>query len=105
MVITVDLGTQPASVWLDHPQDFRAFVVSIRNAGQLPADSLPALVASFGRLEDDEHVFVDREALVGMAGRYGGDPGWLQGLAGMIAYATSKGWVDESGAIRAHIQA
>lgn len=31
---------------------------------------------------------------------------WLKGFDGMIAYATSKGWTDESGThVRAHVEA
>jgi hypothetical protein len=30
---------------------------------------------------------------------------WLKGFDGMIAYATSKGWTDESGThVRAHVE-
>jgi hypothetical protein len=28
----------------------------------------------------------------------------VQGFDGMVAYATKKGWVDEAGAIRAHVE-
>jgi len=51
------------------------------------------------RLADDAHVWVAIDALRAAAG---GEAGAFDA---MIAYAASKGWVDESGAsVRAHIE-
>ena len=38
-----------------------------------------------------------------LAGR-ADDPDWQQKLAGMVSYAGSKGWLDEQGRIRAHVE-
>ena len=40
------------------------------------------------------------------AGEHGrpADPDWTQAFVGMIGYAEKSGWVDDSGAIRAHIE-
>ncbi|NAZ87825.1 hypothetical protein GTR00_17235 [Kineococcus sp. T90] len=32
-------------------------------------------------------------------------PGWLEGFAGMVSYATSRGWTSEDGTlVRAHVE-
>jgi hypothetical protein len=33
------------------------------------------------------------------------DESWLAGLDKMLAYAKASGWIDESGAVRGHIEA
>jgi hypothetical protein len=32
------------------------------------------------------------------------DAGWIAGLDNMLAYAAAAGWIDESGAVRGHIE-
>ena len=49
------------------------------------------------------HSWVDPADLTALAGR-AGDPDWRQKLAGMVSYAESKGWLDEKGRIRAHVE-
>jgi hypothetical protein len=39
-----------------------------------------------------------------LAGDLGGSAAWLEGLDGMIAFAMTKGWTDETGAVRAHVE-
>jgi hypothetical protein len=53
---------------------------------------------------DDEHVTIAVGTLRDLAGDTARDPEWAQGFAGMIAYATSKGWVDDAGAVRMHVE-
>lgn len=50
-----------------------------------------------------EHAWIAPETLAELAGR-GGDDEWRRNLAGMLAYAASKGWYDEAGRVRAHIE-
>jgi hypothetical protein len=52
----------------------------------------------------DGHVFVDLEALQTLAGGRARNRDWLASLDGMLRYAGSQGWTDESGAIQAHVQ-
>ena len=32
------------------------------------------------------------------------DAGWDEGFAAMLAYAASEGWIDDDGAVRAHVE-
>lgn len=32
------------------------------------------------------------------------DGGWDEGLAGMLAHAGTEGWIDDNGAVRAHVE-
>ncbi len=32
------------------------------------------------------------------------DDGWDERFAGMLAYAASRGWIDDDGAVRAHVE-
>ena len=87
---------------LREPEDFTAFHISIDGARD--AVRLEGAAHQLGRLLDDDHVMVDREVLISMAGTRGEDPRWRASLQGMIDYASTKGWVDDSGAIRTHVQ-
>jgi hypothetical protein len=50
-----------------------------------------------------EHVFLDVDAVKGLAGeRATGE--WLVEFEKMIEFARSKGWVDEAGRVRAHVE-
>ena len=60
--------------------------------------------SGIGRLRPDgEHVVVDLAALRALAGPAATDE-WDEGLAGMVAYAAGKGWVDADGGVVAHIE-
>jgi hypothetical protein len=50
------------------------------------------------------HVWVTREQLTTLAGNHADDPSWREGLEKMVAYAKSRGWVSEDGAVRAHVE-
>lgn len=82
MYLRIDTGTTPPHVEVCEPEDFTAFKVVVVTA---------------------PHSWVDPGDLTALAGR-GGDPEWQQKLAGMIGYAQSKGWTDDAGRIRAHIE-
>jgi hypothetical protein len=62
-----------------------------------------AAVSRIGSPADADHVWVDRAALEALAGDLTQDAAWQRSLESMLTYAASKGWVDESGAIRAHV--
>lgn len=92
------------SAELVEPQDVTAFHVVCPPG--LDGAELAARVqeAGLGEVLADDHVLVPVDAVRRYAdGRVG--PEWEQDLAGMIAYATRKGWADETGTrIRAHIE-
>lgn len=50
------------------------------------------------------HVWVTREELAGLAGERAEDPSWQEGLEKMFDYAASHGWLNEDGAVRAHVE-
>jgi hypothetical protein len=49
------------------------------------------------------HTWVRPEALTDLAGR-AADGAWQDKLAAMVAYADRKGWTDDEGRIRAHVE-
>jgi hypothetical protein len=79
---------------LDDIDNFRALKIVVA-AGEHPA------LDRVGRVDGD-HVWLDR-AWLQAQGRPD-DPAWATGFAGMLGYAEKSGWVDDSGAIRAHIE-
>jgi hypothetical protein len=79
---------------LEDVDNFKAFKV-------VTSAAAPAAFAEIGRL-DGEHVWVDT-AWLKSNGRPD-DESWLAGLDKMLGYAKGAGWLDESGAVRAHIE-
>lgn len=59
-------------------------------------------LAGIGVVEG-EHAFLDAEAVKGLPGA-GGTEEWRTGFDEMVGYARSKGWVDDAGRVRAHIE-
>ena len=82
MRIELDLTQFPANVRLLEAGDFSRFHVVARG----------------------DHTFVPIDRLQALAGELADDPAWKSQLAGMVEYARSKGWVNDAGAIRAHIE-
>lgn len=102
MKIVIDSAVESAPIQLLDPENFREFSVIL--SGSEPIEALNDRIQSIGRLEDEGHLFVDKSALVALAGSLGTSAAWLENLEAMTAFAESKGWTDASGAIRAHIE-
>ena len=103
MFVQVDLSTTPPVVTLVEPDDTARFHVLVRG-GTDPAMVYGALVdAAAGRLEEDD-AWISVDAVRRMAaGRVLEE--WDADLETMLAYARSKGWLDDAGhAIRAHVE-
>ena len=83
MYIDLDLSVVPPISSLRDADDFERFTVVANRPS---------------------HVFVRVEELRRLAGERDDDPEWQAKLAGMIAYAESKGWVGEDGTVRAHVE-
>lgn len=105
MIVQVDLGTGARE--LLEPEDCKRFHVLAAGAGggggaAEVTDALGDWAAGPGA--DDEHVMIRVDAVRRAAqGRVG--PGWDDDFGGMLSYASSKGWLDDSGAaIAAHIE-
>jgi Arc/MetJ family transcription regulator len=88
------------SATLADADDFRAFAVRVDGPATARAAVAEALV-ELGELSGD-HAFLDADAVRRLAG----EPGerWLADFDAMIAYATSKGWTDDTGRVRAHLE-
>jgi hypothetical protein len=96
------LYVEPASrrVELREPADCKRFHVEAPGAD--PGTVRAALAeAQVGTVSEDGHAWIDPAAVRRLAtGRV--VAGWEDDFAAMIAYAGSKGWLDEAGRIRAH---
>ncbi|MFC4942395.1 hypothetical protein [Pseudonocardia sp. GCM10023141] len=92
------------AVELVDPQDVKAF--SVRCPADLDHAGLAASVdrAELGEILDSGHLMVPVATIRRMAGDRVG-PGWDNDLAGMLAYAASKGWTSADGSrVRAHVE-
>lgn len=83
MYVHIDPSELPPVVRVCEPDDFKGFKVVL---------SVP------------EHVWIAPEVLTALAGR-DDDVEWKQNLAAMLEFAASRGWLDEAGRIRAHVEA
>ena len=54
-------------------------------------------------VEVPAHLWVLPEVLLSLAGPRADDREWRDKYDAMVAFATSKGWTDEQGRIRAHV--
>jgi hypothetical protein len=78
----VDAGQVPPAVELRDPDDFT---------------SLKAVVVTL------PHLWFDEAVLTKLADR-AGDEDWQAQLARMFAFAGTKGWLDDRGRVRAHVE-
>jgi hypothetical protein len=101
MIIHVDASTEPARITLLEPADFHGFKVVVAPGADPRTEALA--FAQLGPVEGDDHVFVAPEAVAWLAGD-AADADWTAGFAGMTGYAASKGWTDDAGRIRAHVE-
>ena len=87
---------------LEEAGDFRRFSIRF-DAGARGSGPADAALAGLARL-DGEFAWACTEALRRIAPG-GGDAAWQQGFARMVAFAETRGWVDQAGRVRAHIEA
>jgi hypothetical protein len=59
--------------------------------------------AGAGRVVGDD-AFIERAAVASMAAGAGVAADWDQRYEGMLAYAETKGWLADDGAVQAHIE-
>lgn len=98
----IDTSTQPPAITLEEPDVFTAFSVVID--GQTDQVVEHGALERLGAVADEGHVFVEQERVLSLAGERATDTAWREQLDGMIGYAQSKGWVDDAGRIRAHVE-
>jgi hypothetical protein len=82
-------------VSLEEPTDFNSFHVVVEGVANLPVE---------WRTAEGNHVFIPRGILQSLAGHLAQDARWQIGFEKMIEFAVQSGWVDGSGAIRAHVE-
>lgn len=62
-----------------------------------------ASAATLGQWVDQSHLAVPAHSLVALAGQLGQDAQWREDFDAMIAYAATKGWVDDEGRVQMHV--
>jgi hypothetical protein len=113
MVLTVDLTSGGVSLH-DH-DDFsrcsvRAAPVYPGEAGALGAVAAALSLHDAGRVGPEGDVLIPVASLRRLAGESAArgqmelGPDWDAGFDAMVAYAATKGWIAEDGAIRSHIE-
>jgi hypothetical protein len=99
MLIMVYPGRQRSEV--REAEDLKRFSVVV--VGEATDRELERALAPLARLASSTHAWVSIDRLRVASGR-GEDHAWCQAFDAVVEYATSKGWVDETGsAIRAHL--
>lgn len=98
MLLRVTAGGE---VLLADADEFRRFSIRFDPAARGTAAAEAAL-AAIAR-PDGDAAWVSPAALRRLAPR-GTEPEWQAGLDAMVAFARSRGWVDATGGIRAHIE-
>ncbi|MCB0995042.1 MAG: hypothetical protein KDB21_08135 [Acidimicrobiales bacterium] len=101
MYVNVDPAAGTAT--LEDAEVFTAFHVCAPDG--LPVADVVAALGELGKACDaDEHVWVSATGVRALAAGSVG-PDWDTGFEGMLGYARSKGWTDESGEwVQAHIE-
>jgi hypothetical protein len=102
VIITVDLTADPPVVGLREPEDCKRFHVEASGgAGSRLGQTLES--QGVGRLAGDDAMITIDSVRQLAAGRV--PDGWEDDFGAMVAYAGSKGWLDETGtAIQAHVE-
>ena len=104
MDVVIDLTATPAGVGLAQAEDLGSFKV-LAKAPEPDEQRLAQALEGVGRAAPDGHAYIDVDAVRRLAGERAGDPAWNADFEKMLAYAGSKGWMDDSGtAIQAHVE-
>jgi hypothetical protein len=103
MYIHVDTTLAPPTAQLADRDNFRAFAIVVDGT----ADRLPAVVDALTGIgvvdADGGHAMLDADAVRRLAGATTGDA-WTVEFDNMVEYARAKGWTDEQGRVRAHLE-
>ena len=98
MIIVVSPDT---TVSLEQADDCGKFHLEARGVDAAGVSAALA-AAGAGRLAGDD-AFIERGAVERLAeGQVGAD--WAERFDGMLAYAAKKGWLDDAGAVQAHVE-
>jgi len=98
MIVEVD---GEGNVSLSDPDTFTAFHV---RASDSDLDRIVTALGEGAEKAKEDHVWIPIGRLHALGNRHGGAD-WREGCDGMIAYARSKGWVDdERDLVLAHVE-
>jgi hypothetical protein len=113
--VLVDLAG--GRVWLEGWEDFGSLVVSARaeRPGEVDERARAGLAAALeaagaGRVDAEGDARIPADALRDLAVRAADDAGtglgdgWDDDFTGMLDLAGSSGWIDDDGAVRAHVE-
>jgi hypothetical protein len=101
MTLDVHLFPLPARLDLTDIDNFRSLKVVVHGEDS-DGSRLAEALRGVGRVAGAS-TFLGIEALKGLAGGRAHDAAWLEQFDSMVAFARSKGWVDEEGtALEAH---
>ncbi|MBV1797744.1 hypothetical protein [Siccirubricoccus sp. G192] len=92
--------TREHALRLEAPEDLKRFKLLVE--GDIAGEALARALGEAGRLEG-EHAWIAPDWLRRASG-LAADPEWQAGFAKMVEFAAKQGWVNEAGAIRAHIE-
>jgi len=114
MEVLVDLAD--GRVWLEGWQDFGSLLLSARTGrpGEVDDRALEGLAAALessgaGCLGGDDALLTP-DSLRNLAASAADEDGevldaeWEEGFSAMLDYAGSSGWIDDDGAVRAHVE-
>jgi hypothetical protein len=103
MYLTVDLSSAIPAVGLADPGSFGAFSVVVTGPpGQ--CGRLACALAAIGRVDPEaRYAYLDTGAVKRLAGADAGAQ-WSADFDHMVEYARSRGWVDATDQIRAHVE-
>ncbi|MCW2795467.1 hypothetical protein [Nocardioides sp.] len=103
MFVRLDLYDDEPAPTLCEPDDFLGLKVVLY--GPYHLDSAGDALAPAGTFVDGDTALLSVEELRRLAGHRADDEAWSSGFAGMLGYASSKGWLDADGtAVTAHCE-
>lgn len=105
MLVRISRGDETSTATVEDAADLTRLHV-VAPAG-LSGEQVSAAVEStgLGRSADAGHVWLNADALHAAGAPNPADPEWEEGFRAMIAYASSRGWLDEDGhSLAAHIE-
>lgn len=93
---------------MDDVADLRRLSVIVNGIDRrdLETGAVPAVAvfAGLGRAQGLSHVFVPVSRIRDLAGSVALDVTWNEEFTRMIEFASDHGWVDATGALRAHVE-
>lgn len=92
------LRASAQGVTLDAPRDLTTLSLILEGAGAAEA------AGRVGEWLDDDHLLIAAGTLRELAGPVGAEQGWRSDFETMLEQATKRGFVDELGNVRVHVE-